>query len=125
MRVGSHRGIVRLGHIHKFALPVQSAPPRHPTRRRGQSPPGSNRTPEQTWSSPNVVFRRQRSEDRRQKSRRQIPALAVQGSNANRRRPIADGPISSVGLPSSVVCFLSSGGERDRTDDLLLAKQAL
>jgi len=41
MRVGSHLGAVRLGHIHKFALPVQSTPPRCPTRRRGHSPPGS------------------------------------------------------------------------------------
>jgi hypothetical protein len=33
-----HLGAVRLGHIHKFALPVQSTPPRTPGRRRGTHP---------------------------------------------------------------------------------------
>ena len=46
-----HRSAVRLGHIHKFALPVQSTPLRTPDRRRGTDPARRDRT-----SGTNLVF---------------------------------------------------------------------
>jgi hypothetical protein len=45
---------VRLGHIHKSALPFNQRQPRNPGRRRGTMPARPPRNRNQTWSSPNV-----------------------------------------------------------------------
>ena len=75
---------VRLGHIHKSALPFNQRQPRNPGRRRGTCPPGRSGTGTK-------------------------PGLLRASGDLHH-------PIAGVG---------ASGGERDRTDDLLLAKQAL
>ncbi len=89
---------IRLGHIHQFVSPRQSTPPQNSARKHRPREPGLLRMP-----IPDN--RDQRSEVRCHRSHCRL---------------ISD--LLSV-VWSSVVW--SSGGERDRTDDLLLAKQAL
>ena len=103
-----HRGAVRLGHIHKFASPVQSAPPRTPGARRGTTPARFTKPPEPT-------------------SLLRMPSSATQGSPPAPTRAAGISRKPTIPKPG-LACSRESagcGGERDRTDDLLLAKQAL
>jgi hypothetical protein len=93
---------LRLGHIHKSISPFNQRQLRNPGRRGRTFPARPPRIPQ-----PNLVFsecRVQRSNCADQRSDRGLAAL-ISGSLASDPR--------------------GSGGERDRTDDLLLAKQAL
>ena len=95
---------VRLGHIHKSASPFNQRQPRNPGRRRGTSPPGRPGTrtkPGLARTKPGLL----------RASGAQI------SSSAHTKQNLA--------CDSPAVDFAASGGERDRTDDLLLAKQAL
>ena len=96
-------GPVRLGHIHKSASPDQTPPapvPRPPARE--ASRPAAPRTPER---NPNLL-------------RMPMPQITGRRSHVRTQRPEPSGPRSDLRHPIG-------GGERDRTDDLLLAKQAL
>jgi hypothetical protein len=104
---------VRLGHIHKSASPFNQHQPRNPCRTTrttcgGTVPPGNRN---QTWSSPNVGPQIGSSDHTEQNLACASPAV---DRGARGGGPVAVGQWR-----------WASGGERDRTDDLLLAKQAL
>ncbi len=98
-RTASQRpGPVRLGHIHKFALPFNQHPPRNPgAAGAGHARPAAPE-PERNLSSPNASL----------------------GDRMPEVRTSKIGSVADLWRRS-----LTGGGERDRTDDLLLAKQAL
>ena len=88
---------VRLGHIHKSASPFNQHQPRNPGRRRGTCPPGRPGTGTK-------------------------PGLLRTSAHRSRAQITQSRTWSAI---SPAVDLGASGGERDRTDDLLLAKQAL
>jgi hypothetical protein len=113
-------GPVRLGHIHKSASPDQTPPapvPRPPARE--ASRPAAPRTPER---NPNLLRMPM------PQITCQNPAAGTQRPGTQRpgtQRPGTQRPGSQRPEPISDLRHPIGGGERDRTDDLLLAKQAL
>ena len=136
---------VRLGHIRKSVLPVNQHRPGTPNPGNpepGNPEPGKPRTreaghrpPAAPEPEPNLVLRRMPFYKTGSQSRFRTPGTAIK---SDLRHPISAvrSPISGRSLLGRAVLLvfrplerggepLESGGERDRTDDLLLAKQAL
>ena len=105
-------GLVRLGHIHKSIFTLQSTPPprtrprRHSQRHRREVAPGG--------------MARRFSERRFQRSKAGSPGSRPRSSAV----PHVQSPCA-VPMTRRPWWRRHGGGERDRTDDLLLAKQAL